>query len=93
MKEKRTIRKICKNCQLYNPTEGVCGVSVLHEGEYLELKVKPNDRCWWDRMEQELAMLDGEDVEIPIQQIRVQYDLDNQKVKVESPMDPPNPLA
>lgn len=93
MKEKRTIRKICKNCKLYNPDEGVCGVTVLHEGEYFELKVRPNDRCWWERMEQELAMLDGEDTDISIQQIRVQYDLDSEKIKVEAPMDPPNPLA
>ncbi len=86
MNEKKAIKKICKNCRLYNPEEGVCGVTVMHEGEYLELKVRPNDRCWWEKMEQELATMDGEDTEIPIQQVRIQYDLDNQKVKVEAPM-------
>jgi hypothetical protein len=83
----KKIRKICKNCKLYNPVEGVCGVTVLHEGEYLELKVKPNDRCWWEKMEHELTMMDGDETEVSIQQIRVQYDLDSSKIKIESPND------
>jgi len=91
-KREKKIRKICKNCKLYNPEEGVCGVTVMHEGEYLELKVKPHDRCWWLRMGQELSMIDGETTEIPIQEIHIQYDLDNQKVKYEMPNDNPNPL-
>ena len=73
------VGKICKNCKLYNPEEGVCGVTVVYGGEYLELKVKPNDRCHWLRAEQELAMLDGEDTELPIQQVKIQYDLDGKK--------------
>jgi hypothetical protein len=89
----KRIRKICKNCKLYNAAEGVCGVTVLHEGEYLELKVRPHDHCWWERMSGELSLLDGEDTEIAIQQIRVMYDLDAERVKVEAPMDQPNPLA
>jgi len=60
----------------------------MHEGEYLELKVRPNDRCWWEKMEQELAMLDGEDTLIPLQQIHVQYDLDGKNVRVNSPVGP-----
>lgn len=85
------LRKICKNCQLYNEKEGVCGVTVVYAGEYLELKVKPNDRCHWLRSEQELAMLDGEDTELPIQYVKIQYDLDGKKVKIESPQEI-NPL-
>ncbi len=83
----KKIRKICKNCKLYNPEESTCSVSVIHEGEYLELKVKPNDRCWWLKMEQELFEA------IPIQQVMVQYDLDGKKIKVEAPLDPPSPFA
>jgi hypothetical protein len=92
MKPEKKIRKICQNCKLYNPTEGVCGVTVVHAGEYFELKVKPHDRCWWTKMEQELAMLDGEDTEVPIREVRVQYDLENQKMKVETPNEE-NPWA
>lgn len=82
----KSVKKICKNCRLYNPQEGVCAVTVMHGGEYLELKVKPNDRCWWERMEQELATLDGEDTQIEIQQVCVKYDLDNKKMKIETPL-------
>ncbi len=87
------IRKICKNCKLYNPVESVCSVTVLHEGEYLELKVRPNDRCWWDKMAQELSLLDGEETFLPIEEVRVQYDLDNKKVKIELPVEPPHPFS
>ncbi len=90
-KEKKTVRKICKNCKLYNPEEGTCGVTVVYAGEYLELKVKPSDRCHWLKVEQELAMMDGESVELPIQQVKIQYDLDRQKIKVETPQER-NPL-
>lgn len=61
---------------------------MLHEGEYLELKVKPNDRCWWERMEQELSIMDGQDTDLAFNQIKIQYDLDNQKVRVESKVEP-----
>ena len=88
MEKKKTIRKICKNCKLYNPEEGVCGVTVVREGEYFELKVRPNDHCWWEKMEQELSMMDGEDTDIPIQQVHVQYDLDGKNTKVSSPIAP-----
>ena len=76
------IKKICKNCRLYNEKDGICSVNILHEGEYYELPVRPYDRCWWERMEQELSCLDGEETEINIQELRIQYDLDNKKVKV-----------
>ncbi len=88
----KKIRKICKNCKLYNPIDSVCSVTVLHEGEYLELKVRPNDRCWWEKMSQELSLLDGQDTFIPIEEVVIQYDLDNKKVKIESPVDKPHPF-
>ena len=82
---KKSVKKICKNCGLYDPQEGVCGVTVIHEGQYLELRVRETDRCWWDRMEQELSAAEGEDVELPVREVRVQYDLDNRKVRVACP--------
>ena len=76
---------------MYNAKEGVCNVTVIHAGEYLELQVKPNDRCHWLKAEQELSLLDGEDTTLPFQQIRVQYDLDQKKIRIETPQEI-NPL-
>ena len=81
-------KKICKNCSLYNPNTSTCDVTVIHEGEYLELTVRPYDRCWWERMEQELATLDGEETHLPIKFAKVQYDLENKKIHVETPIEP-----
>jgi hypothetical protein len=89
---KKKVRKICKNCKLYNAQESVCSVVVMHEGEYMELKVRPTDHCWWERMEQELAMIDGEETSIPINEVRIQYDLDSKNRKIELPMED-NPYA
>lgn len=38
----------CKDCPLFNRKEKVCEVTFIHEGEYLELKVKPESRCAWE---------------------------------------------
>lgn len=84
-------KKVCKNCAMYNASEGVCMVTVVHAGEYLELKVKPNDRCHWLKMEQELAMMDGEDTTLPVQQVNIRYDLDQKKIRIETPQEI-NPL-
>jgi len=43
------IKHICKKCQLYNPTEQVCGITVMAHGEELELATKPEDYCHWER--------------------------------------------
>ena len=42
------IKKVCKNCKLYNKTEGTCSVTVVHEGSYYELPVLPDDKCFWE---------------------------------------------
>lgn len=49
------MKKICKNCRLYDPAEGVCKVTIIHEGSYYELPVLPNDPCHWLRMEKEIG--------------------------------------
>lgn len=41
------IEKICKNCKLYNKVDGTCSVTVVHEGNYYELPVLPDDKCFW----------------------------------------------
>jgi hypothetical protein len=72
---------------MYNAEEGVCNVTVVHAGEYLELKVKPNDRCHWLKIEHELSMLDGEETTLPVQQVSIKYDLDGKKMRIETPQE------
>lgn len=40
----------CGECLLYNKEEGLCGVTVLHQGEYVQIGVKPTDRCHWQEL-------------------------------------------
>lgn len=56
------IERICKNCRLYDATNGICGVNVIHEGTYYELPVLPNDPCFWERED------------IPVQMVRAWSD-------------------
>jgi hypothetical protein len=65
------IQKICNNCQLFNPVDNVCGVTVIYGGEYLELMVKPTDRCHWERVERELSREFSEETLIQINQVRM----------------------
>ena len=46
----KEVEHICKNCGLYNRAEGICGVTVIKEGEYLEVSTNPEDRCLWEEM-------------------------------------------
>lgn len=41
-------KKICDNCQLYNPKKGECSVIVLHEGEKINIPVDPQDACFFE---------------------------------------------
>lgn len=52
------VERICKNCKLYNKEDGVCSVTVIHEGSYYELPVLPTDKCFWEQED------------IPIEQVR-----------------------
>jgi len=58
---------ICRNCALWNPHERVCTVTMLHEGEELELQTEPDDPCHWERVGKEM----GIDVLGDVQQMRV----------------------
>lgn len=50
---KKPLKVKCGNCQRYNPYQGVCSITVVHEGEYLELTVNKNDDCHWMKYEEE----------------------------------------
>src|SRR4051812_30157236 len=47
-KRKKPIKRICKNCRLYDPGMGHCSVVVLHEGRRLHMPVLPNDLCLFE---------------------------------------------
>lgn len=44
----KNIKKICDNCQLYDPEKGECSVVVLHEGEKIFIPVDPKDTCFFE---------------------------------------------
>lgn len=48
------MERICRNCRLYNPAEGVCGVTVVIKGEHYELPVLAGDACHWERVDREV---------------------------------------
>lgn len=47
MFHKKEVNPKCKNCLLYNKNEGICMVTVIQNGQYYHLPVKPNDECHW----------------------------------------------
>jgi len=65
-KKKKKIEQICKNCQLYNPTENVCGIMILHEGEKMHLPVDAADPCFFENT---FVAKDGEAF-VPAEDIR-----------------------
>jgi hypothetical protein len=42
------IEPVCKNCRLYNPSEGLCQVVVLWEGRRSHIPVDPGDHCFFE---------------------------------------------
>lgn len=77
-------RKICKNCSLFNSETKTCGVTIINEGQYWELPVKETDRCHWLKIEDELNLIDNEETSL-VNSLNIKYDLDNKKIKIESP--------
>jgi len=55
---KKPLKVKCGNCQRYNPNQGVCSITVLKEGEYLELLVKKTDDCHWLKFQEEVRKED-----------------------------------
>lgn len=48
------MKKICKNCRLYDEKNSACSVIIWHGGEKLQINVKPEDSCHWERLEREI---------------------------------------
>jgi hypothetical protein len=48
MKMKKPIKKICKNCKLFDPKSSSCSIVVLHEGQRLRLPVSAEDSCFFE---------------------------------------------
>ncbi len=47
---KRDIEPKCKNCRLYDKPNGLCRVTILHEGQKYNMPVQPEDRCHMDEL-------------------------------------------
>ena len=48
MKNKE-IKKICKNCKLFDPSKSECAVVILHEGKRINIPVESNDPCFFEQ--------------------------------------------
>lgn len=44
----KKIEPICKNCKIFIPEKSQCGVTIIHEGQYIKMPVDPNDRCFFE---------------------------------------------
>jgi len=44
----KQIKRICKNCKIYNAKAEECSVIVLHEGERLKVPMWPEDKCMYE---------------------------------------------
>lgn len=71
-KNKKPVEQICKNCLLFNIKNNTCSINIIHEGEYLELKTNPEDKCHWiesgliDNVKQLRVWSDGKDGHIEL---------------------------
>lgn len=43
------MKKICKNCKLFNPNNKICQVIILYEGEKINIPVDPQDSCFFEQ--------------------------------------------
>ena len=50
MKNRKNIEPKCKNCLLYKPKSGLCGVAVLIEGKKYNMPVDAEDHCHMDEL-------------------------------------------
>lgn len=49
MDGKKEIKRVCKNCKLFNPQKSLCSVVILHDGDRYHLPVEPQDRCFFEK--------------------------------------------
>lgn len=45
----------CKYCKLYNKEEKTCEITIIHQGEYLEITAQPDDWCHWEKAGKDLG--------------------------------------
>ncbi len=45
---KKFIKRICKNCKLFDPKQSECAVVVLHEGQRTKLPVIAEELCFFE---------------------------------------------
>lgn len=58
MELKKSTKKICGNCLLYNHLKGECKAAILIEGKEYHMPVFPNDNCHM------------EELGVPVEQVR-----------------------
>ena len=63
----KKIEAKCKNCVLFNRTEKVCSVIILHEGERIKVPVEAEDDCFYSNKFTAL----GEEFTPEIEQVRM----------------------
>ena len=61
MDKEKEIKRICKNCKLFDPQESRCSVVILHDGERYHLPVEPQDKCFFEK--EFVAINDEGDIE------------------------------
>lgn len=67
---KKNIKKICKNCQLFDPSKNVCAIIILHEGERIKLPVEENDECFFQGQYFDPTTKSLEEFSSDVQQVR-----------------------
>lgn len=43
------VERICRTCKLFDPTKNECRVTILHEGEKINIPVDPQDPCFFEQ--------------------------------------------
>lgn len=79
---KDNMERICKNCQLFCSSRGICGVTIIHEGVHTNIPVSAEDPCFFEEEYFNPVTRQKEDFN-DIQQLRM-YEEKGQ-VKIEYP--------
>lgn len=67
---KKNIKRICKNCRLFDPAKSECSVVVLFEGQRTKLPVLAEEACFFEEMYFDPTTKAMEDFAEDIQQVR-----------------------
>lgn len=47
-KKPKEIERVCGNCKLYDPEDGVCSIVVIFEGKKTKIPVLSNEPCFFE---------------------------------------------